>query len=197
MADQRALEVLYRRGYSRRQFLQRAAALGISSAAALAFLATCGPAGPAPSGGGAAGGKPAGADGPVKLTFFVYVGANQGVVPREVQAEYMKANPNVTIELFEGTNAETYPKMVAARKTTPDQPLINFGYFNADATAKGDVDDMWESLDPANVPTISNVYDSFKLKDNKGIAWVMVGIGLIYNPDNVQSALGFWIEFRD
>src|SRR3989442_9734504 len=179
--DERDLEALYRGGSSRRQFLQRAAALGISPATALSSLAACGPgAARAPSGPTAAGGKPAGADGPVKLTFFVYVGANQGVVPREVQAEYMKANPNVTIELFEGTNAETYPKMVAARKTTPDQPLINFGYFNADATAKGDGDDMWESLDPANVPALSNVYDTFKRKDSKGIAWGMVGIGLMY-----------------
>ena len=196
-SDERKLETLYRRGCSRRQFLERAAALGISSAAAISFLAVCGPAAAPAPGGTSAGGKPAGADGPVKLSFFVYVGANQGVVPREVQAEYMKANPNVTIELFEGTNAETYPKMVAARKTTPDQPLINFGYFNADATAKGDVDDMWESLDPANVPTLANVYDSFKRKDNKGIAWGMVGIGLMYNTDNVKSPPGSWMDFWD
>ena len=191
------LDILYRRGLSRRQFLQRSAALGISSAAALAFLAACGPGAPAPGGAPAAGGKPAGADGPVKLSFFVYVGANQGVVPREVVAEYTKANPNVTIELFEGTNAETYPKMVAARKTTPDQPIVNFGFVNADANAKGDVDDMWETLDPANVPTLANVYDTFKRKDNKGIAWGMVGIGLMYNTDNVKSAPTSWLDFWD
>ncbi|HEX9268909.1 MAG TPA: hypothetical protein VF998_03610, partial [Candidatus Limnocylindria bacterium] len=143
MNDEERLATLHRGGLSRRQFLERSAALGISSAAALSFLAACGPAAQAPSGTPAAGGKPAGADGPVHLSFFVYVGANQGVVPREVVAEYTKDNPNVTIELYEGTNAETYPKMVAARKTTPDQPIVNFGYVNADANAKGDVDDMW------------------------------------------------------
>src|SRR5256712_7656312 len=199
MADEvKTLEQLYRRGLSRRQFLRRSAAFGISSAAALSFLAACGPggtSGSAPS--VAAGGKPAGADGPVKLSFFVYVGANQGVVPREVVAEYTKANPNVTIELYEGTNAETYPKMVAARKTTPDQPIVNFGFVNADANAKGDVDDMWETLDPANVPTLANVYDTFKRKDNKGIAWGMVGIGLMYNTDNVKSAPISWLDFWD
>src|SRR5207249_10133075 len=98
MADQRELEVLYRRGYSRRQFLQRAAALGISSATALSFPAACGPAAtPAPGATGAAG-KPAGADGPVKLTFFVSVGGNQGAVAREVQDEYMTATPNATTD---------------------------------------------------------------------------------------------------
>lgn len=197
--EEEKLERIYRGGLSRRQFLERSAALGISSASALAFLAACGP---APATGGAspsakAGGKPQGADGPVKLSFFVYVGANQGVVPREVVAEYTKANPNVTIELYEGTNAETYPKMVAAKKTTPDQPIVNFGYFNADATAKGDIDDMWESLDRGNVPTLTNVYDAFKRKDDRGIAWGMVGIGLMYNTDNVKTAPTSWMDFWD
>jgi len=199
MADhEEKLERLYKRGLSRRQFLQRSAALGISSAAALSFLAACGPGGTSGSSPStAAGGKPAGADGPVKLSFFVYVGANQGVVPREVVAEYTKANPNVTIELYEGTNAETYPKMVAARKTTPDQPIVNFGFVNADANAKGDVDDLWEQLDPANVPTLGNVLDNFKRKDNKGIAWGMVGIGLMYNTENVKTAPTSWLDFWD
>ncbi|MEK7862687.1 MAG: ABC transporter substrate-binding protein, partial [Chloroflexota bacterium] len=187
---------LYKRGLSRRQFLERSAALGISSAAAVSFLAACSTA-PSTGGAPAAGGKPADADGPVKLGFFVYVGANQGVVPREVVAEYTKANPNVTIELFEGTNAETYPKMVAARKVTPDQPLVNFGYFNADATAKGDIDDMWETFDPSIVTNTKNVYDSFKRKDNKGIAWGMVGVGLMYNTTHVKTPPASWMDYWD
>lgn len=187
---------LYKRGMSRRQFLERSAALGITSTAALSFLAACG-GGTTPTTPGPAGGKPAGADGPVKLSFFVYVGANQGVVPREVIAEYTKENPNVTIELYEGTNAETYPKMVAARKVTPDQPLVNFGYFNADATAKGDVDDLWETLDTSIVTNTKNVYDTFKRKDDKGIAWGMVGIGLMYNTTHVKSAPTSWMDFWD
>ncbi len=192
------LERLFRRGFSRRAFLERSAALGISTATALTFLAACGPSG-APAGGSspAAGGKPAGADDPVKLSFFVYVGANQGVVPREVIADYTKANPNVTIELYEGTNAETYPKMVTAKKITPDQPIVNFGYFNADATVKGDIDDMWESLDPASVPLVNDVYDAFKRKDNKGIAWGMVGIGLMYNTTFVKTPPSSWMDFWD
>lgn len=197
MSEDDKLATIYRRGLSRRQFLERSAALGISSAAAMTFFAACGAATPVQTGVPTGGGKPAGADGPVKLSFFVYVGANQGVVPREVVAEYTKANPNVTIELYEGTNAETYPKMVAARKTTPDQPIVNFGYFNADANAKGDIDDMWEQLDVANVPTLSNVYDAFKRKDNKGIAWGMVGIGLMFNTDQVKTPPSSWMDFWD
>ncbi|MGH2378109.1 MAG: ABC transporter substrate-binding protein [Candidatus Limnocylindria bacterium] len=195
MADEKTLTRLYRPGMSRRQFLGRSAAIGISSASALAFFAACGDgAGPA-AGPATGGGKPADADGPVNLSFFVYVGANQGVVPREVVAEYTKENPNVTIELFEGTNAETYPRMVAARQTTPDQPLINFGYFNADATAKGDFDDMWEPLDPANVPTLANQFENFRRPEDKGIAWGMVGVGLMYNTDHVTTPPTSWMDF--
>ncbi len=196
-SEAKTLERLYRGGITRRALLERSAALGISSAAALSFLAACGPSAAPAIGGSATGGKPAGADGPVKLTFFVYVGANQGVVPREVIAEYTKTNPNVTIELFEGTNSETYPKMVAAKKITPDQPIVNFGFFNADATAKGDIDDMWETLDPALVPTLSDVYDSFKRKDNKGIAWGLVGVGLMYNTTEVKTPPTSWMDFWD
>ncbi|MDQ2951978.1 MAG: ABC transporter substrate-binding protein [Chloroflexota bacterium] len=197
MADQEKLAKIYQRGLSRRQFLERSAALGVSSVSALAFFAACGGSSPTTGTSPSGGGKPQGADGPVKLSFFVYVGANQGVVPREVVEEYTKANPNVTIELFEGTNSETYPKMVAAFKTTPDQPIVNFGYFNADATAKGDIDGLWDTLDPANVPTVSNVLDTFKRKDNRGVAWGMVGIGLMYNTDNVKTAPTSWMDFWD
>lgn len=197
MADQEKLVKIYQRGLSRRQFLERSAALGVSSVSALAFLASCGGSSPTTGVSPTGGGKPQGADGPVKLSFFVYVGANQGVVPREVVEEYTKANPNVTIELFEGTNSETYPKMVAAFKTTPDQPIVNFGYFNADATAKGDIEGLWDTLDPANVPTVSNVLDAFKRKDNRGIAWGMVGIGLMYNTDNVKTPPTSWMDFWD
>jgi putative spermidine/putrescine transport system substrate-binding protein len=62
----------------------------------------------------------AASDGPVRITFFIWAGSNQGVVPREVFKAYREARPEVTIEELESTNAITYPKMVAARRTTPD-----------------------------------------------------------------------------
>src|SRR3989442_6150641 len=101
--DERELEALYRRGYSRRQFLQRAAALGISSATALSFLAACGPAAaPAPSGPTSAGGKPAATDAPAKLTIFFHGCGLQGVPPRDVPAEYLTEDPNLHFEACDG-----------------------------------------------------------------------------------------------
>src|SRR5688572_2335601 len=56
---------------------------------------------------------------PVNTTMFVWVGSNQGVVPREVREAYIAENPNVAIELLEGTNAETYPRIKASLEMTP------------------------------------------------------------------------------
>ncbi len=194
------------RRISRRAVLRRAAALGLTTIAAGPILAACGASNPPPTSGtggptGSQSGSkvPAGvaSKDPVSLTMFVFVGANQGVVPREVIADYTKDNPHVKIELYEGTNAETYPKMVAAKKVTPNQPLINFGFFNVDATSKGDVDDMWESLDPDNVPHMKDIFDAYHRPQNKGVGWGLSGIGLLYNKERVTSPPTSWMDYWD
>src|SRR5262249_22530529 len=98
---------------------------------------------------------PAPAAAPVELTMFISAGANQGVVPREVVARYVKAHPDVEIEFWESTNAATYPKMMAAKQADPKAPLVNFGYFNVDLSNRGDTDDMWVVLDPARIPALT------------------------------------------
>lgn len=134
---------------------------------------------------------------PVTLTMFVWVGANQGVVPREVVADYMRDNPNVKVELYEGTNAETYPKIVAAMKIDPNKPLINFGFFNIDATVKGDVDGVWDSLDPENVPNLRDIFDAYRRPDNKGVGWGLSGVGLLYNKERVSDPPTSWMDYWD
>ena len=86
---------------------------------------------------------------PVEITFFIWAGSNQGIVPMEVIEEYRKEHPEVTIDILESNNTITYPKMVAAKRTTPDDPLVHCGFFNVDSMTKGDVDGMWTSIDPA------------------------------------------------
>ena len=190
------------RPISRRTILRRAAALGLTTVAAGPLLAACGGPSPTPtSATGAQSGSrvPAGVASkePVTLTMFVWVGANQGVVPREVVADYTKENPHVKIELYEGTNSETYPKMVAAKKVTPDQPLINFGFYNVDATFKGDVDDMWASLDPDNVPHLKDIFPAYHRPENKGIGWGISGVGLLYNKETVTDPPTSWMDYWD
>ena len=165
-----------RQGISRRELLGKAGSLGLLAAGAgalPALTAACAPSGSSSSE-------------PVNLTHFIWVGGGQGVVPREVVPAYEKAHPNVHIELYEGTNAVTYPKMVAAKEADPNKPLINFGFYNVDATVKGTKDDMWLSLDEKKIPNMKGIFPGFKRPENKGIGWGMSAIGLIYNKNMVK-----------
>jgi putative spermidine/putrescine transport system substrate-binding protein len=130
----------------------------------------------------------------VELTMFIWPGSNQDVVPKEVINEYMKSHPDVKIRLYESSNAVTYPKMVAAKKTTPDKPLVHFGFFNISASSSGDIDDMWESLDPKGIPNMVLTEKSLWRKDNKGITYGGFPIGLMYNKDKVKVPPTSWAD---
>ncbi len=128
----------------------------------------------------------------VALTEFIWIGGGQGIVPREVKASFEKTNPNVQIELYEGTNAITYPKMVAQRQVDPNKPLINFGFFNVDAQTKGELDGMWLNLDPQKIPNMAGVYPSYHRPGNTGIGWGLSGYGLLYNKKLVKEPPVSW-----
>lgn len=134
---------------------------------------------------------------PVKITFFIWAGSNQGVVPREVFKAYREVHSNVSIEELESTNAITYPKMVAARRTTPDNPLVSCGFFNVDAITRGDSDEMWESINPQRVPNIANVLPQYLRPDNRGVGYQMSGIGILYNKNAVKTPPTSWTALWD
>ena len=134
---------------------------------------------------------------PVRLTFFIWAGSNQGIVPMEVIENYKKKNPNVTIDILESNNAITYPKMVATKRTTPDNPLVHCGFFNVDSMNKGDVDEMWEPLDPARIPNIKNVLPDFVRPGNFGVGYQMSGIGILYNKNAVKDPPKSWKAMWD
>src|SRR5438132_9891745 len=153
----------FARRLTRRQFLHRTGAAG----AAIGLGALGGSAAPgvrpAFAQASVAGGRK------VQLTEFIWIGGGQGVVPREVKAAFEKNHPNVSIELYEGTNAITFPKMVAQRQVDPNRPLINFGFFNVDAQTKGELAGMWAPLDPKRIPNMANVYPNYHRPNNTGI----------------------------
>ena len=123
----------------------------------------------------------------VKLTMFIWAGSNQDVVPKEVVAEYVKEHPNVEVTFEESSNSVMYPKMVAGKQADANNPIVNFGYFNADATAKGLNDDMWEPLDTSIVTNIKDIPESFHKPDNKGVVWGVSSFALVYNKDLVKT----------
>jgi putative spermidine/putrescine transport system substrate-binding protein len=132
-----------------------------------------------------------------KITFFIWAGSNQGVVPMEVITAYRAAHPDVTIEVLESNNTITYPKMVASRRTTPDNPLVHCGFFNVDSITRGDVDDMWESMDPKRIPNMANVMEKYARPDNRGVPFQMSAIGLLYNKDKVKTPPDSWAVLWD
>lgn len=133
----------------------------------------------------------------VQLTHFIWVGGGQDVVPKEVIPAYTKEHPNVKIELYEGTNSVTYPKMVAAKQADPNKPLINFGFFNITATVKGAKDDMWVSLDPKKIPNMNDVYPAYHRPDEKGVAWSIDAMVIMYNKDLVKDPPTSWLDLLD
>jgi putative spermidine/putrescine transport system substrate-binding protein len=176
-------------GISRRELLRRASSLGLLAVGAGTLSALSSACAPNIIGGGSSD--------EVNLTHFIWVGGGQGIVPREVVPAYEQARPNVHIELYEGTNAVTYPKMVAAKEADPNKPLINFGFYNVDATVKGTKDDMWVSLDESKIPNMKGIFPGFRRPENKGIGWGMSAIGLIYNTSMVKQPPTSWLDLLD
>jgi putative spermidine/putrescine transport system substrate-binding protein len=156
----------------RRSFLANAGGAGLTLMGLSGFLAACG--GSSQGGGGAQGGN-------VQLTEFLWVGSNQDVTPKAVNSAYLKAHPGTKIDVVAGTNAETFPKIMTSIKTTPDDPLVNFGFFNSDAISKGTVADIWLPLSPSAVPNVKNVLPAFRLPGDKGVYFASSPVGLMYS----------------
>lgn len=147
--------------------------------------------------GGLIGFWPASAAAKVKLTMFIWAGANQGVVPREVVASYLKTHPDVEIEFWESTNAVTYPKMLAAKQANPNAPLVNFGYFNVDLSNRGDTDEMWVALDPQRIPALNRLPAGMRRPGNRGIGYGIINVGLMYNKNLVKEPPTSWSVLWD
>src|SRR5262249_24961473 len=84
-----------------------------------------------------------------------------------------------------------------SRRTTPDNPLVHCGFFNVDSITRGDVDDMWESMDPKRIPNMANVMDKYARPDNRGVPFQMSAIGLLYNKDKVKTPPDTWAVLWD
>ncbi len=119
--------------------------------------------------------------GNVKVTMFIFAAPGHNNVPRELVADYLKRNPNVEVEFNESSNAFIYPRMVAAKLTTPDKPIVNFGEFNIDVTTKGDVDKMWLPFDPSNVPNLDTIEPKFRRTNDVGVFYSYGPFGLAYS----------------
>jgi putative spermidine/putrescine transport system substrate-binding protein len=115
------------------------------------------------------------------VTEFCWVGSGQDITPFQVRAAYQGAHPGVTINMVQGTNAETYPKIVTSLQVDPNNPLVNFGFFNSQLMWQGIVDKTWIPLPTAKIPNLKYVLPNFRIPGNMGVFFASSPIGIMYN----------------
>jgi putative spermidine/putrescine transport system substrate-binding protein len=129
---------------------------------------------------------------PVTVKMFVFLGGALEVMPRQFKEWYEKNNPNVSIEIYANSNTVGYPLMVAAKRQNPEQPFVNMGFFNAQTSAQGDLDDMWQVLDYGALKNSKDIYPVFRRANRKGIGIGADQLGLVYNRNGVRRAPRSW-----
>lgn len=133
----------------------------------------------------------------LELTMFVFLGGDLGVMPKELIEDWKGSHPNVTLNIYEESNSVGYPKMVARRSTNPDEPLVHFGFFNAQTTEQGILDKMWTPLDYSALDNAEDVREDFKRDDEFGIGIGADQIGLLYNEDALGASPQTWAALWD
>lgn len=167
--------------FTRRSLLGRSAlGLGLATTGGLALSACSTP------GGGGAGGT--------ALTMFHWAGA-QGEVPVQV-GDAWAAEHGIDITYIEGTNADTFPKLVSSVQVNPDQPLLNLGFFNAQSFATGDSQDLWLEI-PDSVSNVAQVLPDYQIDNGRGAYMVMDAMGLIYNTEVFPEPPTSWMDLFD
>lgn len=160
----------------RSEFLKRAGGAGLALAGLSGLSAYLGSASKAAAAVNAANGK-------VEVTQFCWVGSGQDVTPFLVRAQYLKSNPNVSIEMLQGTNAETFPKILTSVQVTPDDPLVNFGFFNVSAITQGTILNVWLPLKSTKMKNLKRVQPAYRTRGDKGVFFASSPIGIMYNTE--------------
>jgi len=128
----------------------------------------------------------------VNVKLFVFLGGALEVMPRRFKDWYEGRNPNVSIEIYANSNTVGYPLMVATKRQNPDQPFVNMGFFNAQTSAQGDLDDMWERLDYGSLKNAKDILPVFRRGNRKGIGIGADQLGLVYNKNQVRKVPKSW-----
>jgi putative spermidine/putrescine transport system substrate-binding protein len=168
---------------SRRSMLKGTAGL----LGGLTFASACGSVSPSTSGSSGSGGK-------LKLTMFAFLGGDLGKMPKEFAKEYESTHRNVRIEIYEQSNTVGYAKMLAQKKAAPDQPLVNFGFFNAPSSIQGIGDKMWSKLDYSALSNATDIDKRFRRDDGYGIGIGADQFGLLYNHEKIKQPPTSWSE---
>jgi putative spermidine/putrescine transport system substrate-binding protein len=167
------------RPVTRRGFL--AGTGGVLSAAG---LAACG---------GSSGGGGSSKSSKVKLTLTTFAAPGWTTEPKAVIAKYVKDHPNVSVDvLIEG--ADTFAQMIAAKAATPDQNIVDIGFYNAQQFAQGVAAGLFDTIHPSEMPNYKHVLPTYRPASMKGIGCQAEIEGLIYNKKFVKTPPTSWAD---
>ncbi len=123
--------------------------------------------------------------------MFHWAGA-QGKVPQEVGNAFASAS-GVRVKYIEGTNADTFPKLVSSVQINASHPLLNLGFFNAQSFSQGNDKDLWLPV-PKSVTAIDQVLPKYQVADRQGAYLVMDAMGLVYNKKAFPTPPRSWMD---
>jgi putative spermidine/putrescine transport system substrate-binding protein len=172
-------ESVARRAMDRRGFLATSGA--VLSAAG---LAACG---------GSSGGGGSSKSSKVHLTLTTFAAPGWTTMPKAVIAKYTKDHPNVSVDvLIEG--ADTFAQMIAAKAATPDQNIVDIGFYNAQQFAQGVAAGLFDTIHPSEMPLYKHVLPTYRPANLKGIGCQAEIEGLIYNTKYVKTPPTSWAD---
>jgi spermidine/putrescine transport system substrate-binding protein len=190
------VEQLQRGGITRREFVRRAAALGLSVGSVGVLLAACGgrDAGPATGGGnGAAPGQAAGL-GPLEKELHIYNWSDY--IAGDTVADFEKEfGVTVTYDTYE-SNEEMVAKLQAG--ATGYDIIVPSGYIIPVLVAT----DLIAPIDREYLPNWANVSSIFQnLPSDPGnthtVPWQWGTSGIAYRTDKITGPVDSWAVFHD
>jgi len=143
--------------------------------------------------GGSAGGSGSSKSSEVKLTLTTFAAPGWTTEPKAVIAKYVKDHPNVSVDvLIEG--ADTFAQMIAAKAATPDQNIVDIGFYNAQQFAQGVAAGLFDTIHPSEMPLYNHVLPTYRPASLKGIGCQAEIEGLIYNTKFVKTPPNSWAD---
>lgn len=132
---------------------------------------------------------------PITINQHVWTGA-QEIVPQRIAKAYRVAHPDVQLTVTAGTSGTALNKIKATVQAGVE-PAFNFGFFNMENTARGLLDNIWQPLDPALIPNLSNLQEKYRQPDNKGAFFCLDVGGIIYNKEKIKEPPKSWKDLFD
>lgn len=174
----------------RRRFLRGTVLLGGAAALGAGCGATPNESSDTASPDDASGTVAADAEGQIRV--MVWSGLVEPIVRENAVAPFNEKYPNATVELEVGTNADLYPKLLAAKGSAQYAGAMMNDLFSA----RGNLDGMWATPNMDLMENANEVPEELNPAGGFAVALMLTGQGIIYNPDEVEPPTSWTDLYR-